>query len=172
MPDPKLLKAYRMAQQMDQQGQVEEETQRTDEVDSFLNTIGQIESSGGENLNHEEIQNGMHKGHRAAGTYGLMPNTISETLNRMRLSGEINPELQSLQGLDPAQLKATVESNPDIEQQLAKFVARRALNRQNLDQEKAAYSWFQGHNLSPQEIEERNYKEHDYVKKFNKYRGE
>jgi hypothetical protein len=168
MPDPKLLEAYKMAQQMDQQRIEEEESQKRAEVDNFLNTIGMIESSGGQNFDHDLIKSGIHKGHKAAGTYGLMPNTVTETLNRMRQSGVSSPELESLRGLDPSSVKQTLESNPEIEKQLAEFMARRALDRQGTP-EKAAYSWFQGHNLTPEEIEARKYQDHDYVKKFRKY---
>lgn len=170
--DEKLLKAYQMAKQMDEQQAEARQDERKEDVDSFLQTIGMIESSGGQNFNHDEIKSGIHKGHKAAGTYGLMPNTVIETLNRMRLEGQVDPELQSLQTMAPEKIKQTVESNSEIEEKLARYMANRALDRQRGNKEKAAYSWFQGHNLTPQEIEERNYQDHDYVKKYRKYRGE
>jgi len=173
MPDDnqKLLDAYRQAQQMDSQQVDLENNQRGTEEDDFLNVIGQIESSGGKNFDHEMIQGGMHKGHRATGTYGLMPNTITETLNRMRMSGQITPELEGLSSLGPIEMKQAIETNPELEKLIARHMARQVLDRQGND-EKAAYSWFQGHNLSPEQVEARDYGSHDYVNKFRKYKGD
>jgi hypothetical protein len=67
-------------------------------------------------------------------------------------------------------MKASLESDPNKEQQIARHLAKYVLARQG-DPEKAAYSWFQGHNLKPEDIDARNYKDHDYVKKYNKYKG-
>ncbi len=169
--DKKLLEAYRMAKQMDSHQQEENVATRNQELDDFLKVIGQIESSGGKNFNHDEIKSGIHEGHRAAGTYGLMPNTIDEVLNRMRLSGQLDSDLEKIRDMTPDEKKELVESNPELEQRLARSLADRVLTRQGNDEEKAAYSWFQGHNLSPERIEEENYKDHDYVKKYAKYKN-
>ena len=141
-----------------------------DKIKNFLKIISQIESSGGKNYNHPLIKKGPHTGHRAIGKYGLMPNTVSEIINRIRMSGASTPELQNLSKLDPHVLKTTLETNPEIENKLAEALAQRVLEKQQ-DEEKAAYSWFQGHNLSPERIEEEPYKEHDYVKKYNMYKN-
>lgn len=138
-------------------------------IKSFLNNISQIESSGGKNYNHDLIQKGIHTGHKAIGRYGLMPNTVNETLNRMRMSGTITPELAELNKLDPQTMKATLESNPGLEDQIAEALANRVLERQQ-DEEKAAFSWHQGHNLTPEQIDAKKYQEHDYVKKYNEYK--
>ena len=172
MPDPKLLEAYKMAQQMDQQQAEAQDDYEKEQVDKFLKTIGMIESSGGKDFSHDLITSGMHKGHRASGTYGLMPNTVHEMLNRMQMEGKAEDDLMSLKDLSPDEMKQYIEQNPEAEQKLARYMAARALQRQGGDEEKAAYSWFQGHNLSPKDIESQNYQEHDYVKKFKKYRGE
>ena len=135
-------------------------------IDRFLEKISQIESSGGKNFDHAEIQHGMHKGHRAIGSYGLMPNTVREVINRMRMEGTINPQIQSLRDLPPDRLKKELEANPLHQRELAEFLANRVLEKQQGDQQKAAYAWEQGHNLKPEQIEKRNYREADYVKKF------
>lgn len=142
-----------------------------DQIAKFLKIIAQIESSGGQNVNHETIQQGIHAGDAAVGQYGLMPNTIKEITNRMRLKDQLSPDLQQLSNMEGDQLKQHVASNPEQEQKLANFLANRVIERQGGDQEKAAYSWFQGHNLTPDRIEEQGYKDHDYVKKFNKIRS-
>ena len=140
-------------------------------VEAFLRKIAQIESSGGKNFNHREMESGMHKGHRAIGSYGLMPNTVKEVINRMRLEGNLNPDLEALQQMEAAQMKEAVEANPAHEREMAEYLANRVLNRQGGDDEKAAYSWEQGHNLTPDKIEQRDYKNADYVKKFIKLKN-
>lgn len=139
-------------------------------VNKFLKTIQMIESSGGKNLNHPEIESGIHEGHRAIGGYGLMPNTVQEIATRMKRKGISDDQMRKITSLPPDQMKTTVEQNPDYEQAMAEFLANHVLNKQQGDEEKAAYSWFQGHNLSPERIQEQNYQDHDYVKKYNRYR--
>jgi hypothetical protein len=126
-----------------------------------------IESSGGKNFNHREIESGIHKGHRAAGRYGLMPNTMQEIVNRRIAAG--NDDLKYLLKKSPNQLKKYVESNPEVEGTLARDLGERALERQGGDPEKAAYSWMYGHNLTPDKITERGYEEDPYVQKFRNY---
>lgn len=146
-------------------GESKEMSDRKKQVKTFLKNISEIESAGGTNYNHDLIQKGIHKGHKAIGRYGLMPNTVNETLVRMKRKGKLTPELQSLKGMDAAALKQKLEENPELEDQLAEHLADRVLSRQG-DEEKAAYSWHQGHNLNPEDIETRKYQEHDYVKKY------
>jgi hypothetical protein len=138
-------------------------------VNRFLKVISQIESSGGKNFQHPEMQQGIHKGHSGIGRYGLMPNTVNEVLNRMRLNGSLNPELANLRKLDPVKLKETLESNPQIEDQIAQSLAERVLTRIP-DEEMAAFSWNQGHNMTPDQISQKKYKDHDYVRKYNLYK--
>ena len=139
-------------------------------IKNFLNTIGKIESSGGTDYDHNLIQKGIHKGHRAAGRYGLMPNTVTEVVNRARMNGTLTPELEALGKLDPETMKAVLECNTELEDQVAERLADHVLKIQLEDEEKAAYSWHQGHNLTPDRIEEKPYKESDYVKKYNMYK--
>ena len=138
-------------------------------VQRFLKTIQMIESSGGKNFNHPEIESGIHEGHRAIGNYGLMPNTVQEIATRMKRKGIQDDQLRNITSLPPDQMKQVVEQNPDYEQAMAEFLANHVLTRQQGDEEKAAYSWFQGHNLTPEKIEQRPYRKHDYVQKYNQY---
>jgi len=78
-------------------------------------------------------------------------------------------QLRNITSLPPDQMKQVVEQNPDYEQAMAEFLANHVLTRQQGDEEKAAYSWFQGHNLTPEKIEQRPYRKHDYVQKYNQY---
>lgn len=161
--DNDLKKAYNLAASMDSQRQ-EEEQREQEKIQSFLKTISMIESSGGKNTNHPTIQSGMHKGHAAAGQYGLMPNTVQEVVGRMEREGYRFPQMP--QDRSPASIKQSVESNPNKEQRIAEYLAKQVLERQKGDEEKAAYSWFQGHNLTPEQIAAKNYEDHDYVQKF------
>ena len=142
---------------------------RKQQIQNFLNAISQIESSGGKNFNHKEIESGMHQGHRAIGTYGLMPNTVKEMDNRMRRDGLTLEDAQAIQEMAPDAMKEYIESNPEYEKRLAEYMAGHVLDKQMGDEEKAAYSWFQGHNMSPESIDSQGYKDHDYVKKYNKF---
>jgi len=138
-------------------------------IKTFLRNIAQVESSGGTNMNHPEMQSGIHAGDSAIGRYGLMPNTVKEVINRMRIHGQMTPEIEQLSQMDNQTLKDVLETNPDIEDQIAETLANRVLSRQG-DEEKAAYSWNQGHNLKPEQLDTIPYKESDYVRKYNTYK--
>lgn len=47
-------------------------------LERFLHYISQLESSGGQNLNHKPVKDGLQAGDVAEGQYGMMPNTIDE----------------------------------------------------------------------------------------------
>ena len=137
----------------------------------FLKTLQMIESSGGKNFNHPEIEAGIHEGHRAAGRYGLMPNTTNEVVDRMTRDGRLPASMSDFKelNLEPDLIKARLETNPDEEQAIAEYLADHVLKRQDGDEEKAAYSWHMGHNLTPDAIEKRPYQDSDYVKKYNQF---
>lgn len=169
----KLKEAYELARQMDEQ-QAAVDREEKERVDSFLRTIQMIESSGGKNFNHPTMQSGMHQGHSAAGRYGLMPNTVKEVVGRMEREGYRFPMIGSQapqSNRDPANLKQIVESNPDKEQRIAEYLAKQVLEKQRGNEERAAYSWLQGHNMTPEQVESKNYQDHDYVKKYNNFKN-
>lgn len=150
-------------------GLKEEMADPRERVRAFLKNISKVESSGGKDFSHDEMKTGIHKGTSAIGRYGLMPNTVNEVLNRMRLKGTLTPELQSLKDSDPQLMKQFLETNPQVEDQIAEELAQRVLERQQ-DEDMAAFSWNQGHNLTPDRITQMPYQEHDYVKKFKMYK--
>lgn len=117
--------------------------------DNFLNAISQIESSGGKNINHPISNAPLQMGQQAVGQYGLMPNTIQEMEHRA--------------GRSPA----TVEPGSPDEQQIANQLAGHVLNKFQ-DPNMAAYAWHSGHNLTPEQIQERDYMNDPYVQKFQK----
>lgn len=139
-------------------------------IQDFLSRIAQIESQNGQNMNHPQIQGGIHTGDQAIGRYGLMPNTVSEVLNRMRMQGTITPELQQIQAMQHPEMKALLEKNPQLEDQIAQSLAQRVLTRQP-DDTSAAYSWHSGTNLTPEQIAARPIQNNDYVKKYNELKN-
>ncbi len=140
------------------------------DVQGFLNTIEQIESNGGKNMNHPTMENGIHAGQAAMGRFGLMPNTLQEIAVRAQRDGSLNDQMKNAAAItDPAALKQQIEGNPEVERMFAEQLAKRLLKKFPNEQE-AAFSWNQGHNLTPQAVEQRHYQDSDYVKKFNKLR--
>src|SRR5271165_5383186 len=118
----------------------------------FLEKIMQLESSGGQNTNHRQMQSGIQSGTSAIGRYGLMPNTIKELINSRRQNNTATEEMADVDRMSPKDMKAYVEANPDFEDELASGLAKKVLQRQMGDEDKAAYSWTMGHNLNPSEI--------------------
>jgi len=140
----------------------------TDELSKFLEIIEMLESSQGKDFGHRTMESGIHEGHAAAGRYGLMPNTALEVINRLKRQQQISPEMEALQKMSPDEIKQKLESDRILEEQIARGLAGRVLERQGGDLEKAAYSWQYGHNLTPEKIEETPYKDNFYVQRFNK----
>lgn len=146
------------------------EQNQSKQIDEFLEIIGYIESFNGKYTNHKKIEDGIHKGHRAAGIYGLMPNTIKEILNYFLIDGCDRKDFKRLIDSDnPKFIKKYTEDNPKIEKALARRLAKKVLLDTNYNEEKAAYMWFMGHNLSQDRVEKK-YKNHFYVKRFRKFR--
>ncbi len=140
------------------------------DVEGFLKAIEQIESSGGKNFNHATMKSGIHAGDTAMGRFGLMPNTLQELAVRAKRDGSINDEMSQVSEIsDPAMLKQHIEANPQVERMFAEQLAKRLLNKFP-DEEQAAFSWNQGHNLTPEAVQQRKYKDNDYVKKFQNLR--
>lgn len=144
---------------------------------NFLKTISQLESSGGKNMDYPEVESGIQSGTSAMGQYGLMPNTVKEMINKRRQAGTMTPELQELDGMNPHEMKAHIEANPDLEDQIAKSLALKVLHNQMGDEEKAAYSWTMGDNLSPDDISKEKMNDQSsaggrYVDKFRRIRDQ
>lgn len=141
----------------------------SDKKRQFLDTMKMIESSGGKNFDHEELQSGMHKGHRAIGSYGFMPQTVQEMVRRMSRSGQpVSEDLNKVAQMDPLEMKEYMESNLDLEEELAEYMAGFVLDRYQ-DPEKAAWAWEHGHNTPKDRFDTNNYQESDRIRKYRKY---
>lgn len=134
--------------------------------DRFLWSIMQVESSGGKNTRHKKLKAGMHAGEHALGRWGLMPKTIQEMATRAKSSGKDMPGLESLASMDNAGMDSFLKKNPTVELAIARALAQHVLRRQGYNREKAAYAWYNGHNLFSNEIPSEDAHASEYVKRF------
>lgn len=81
----------------------------------MLNSIAQVESSKGKNRNYPSV-GGIHHGESAVGRYGLMPNTIRETIHMNRDLSAKHKKALNLKGDD---MRRYIQDNPGLEDQVA-----------------------------------------------------
>lgn len=141
----------------------------THHMDRFLWNVKQIESSGGKNTSHKPVKYGRFKGEVAIGKWGLLKPTVDEIVNRMRIKGQLTPEYERLASMDRKYLDSYLKNNPQVELNLARFLADHVVSRQKGDKHRAAYAWLNGHNLFPSDISEDHINNSDYVRKYKKY---
>lgn len=134
--------------------------------EKFLQKIAQIESSGGKNINHREIASGIHAGDKAIGPYGLMPNTVEEVLNRDKLEKKLNPNLNDYYNMPKEEYSNNLNENRTAQDEIAKQLAQRVLQKSGNNEDKAAYMWNQGHNKDPNQISPEMLDDNQYVQKF------
>lgn len=137
-----------------------------EQLQQFLEKIKQLESSGGTNTDHEVLQNGIHKGQSAYGSYGLMPNTVQELVNRARMSGQMPDQYKDLNNKNPDQIKQVLDLHPELQDRLAGDLGRRLLDKTGGDEDKAAYGWKMGHNLPSDSITPEKLDKNEYIKRF------
>lgn len=164
-----IKQAYEQARQ-EGQAIIDKYDKRNANLDNFLNVISMNESSGGKNLNHKQIKEGLHAGDSAVGQYGLMPNTIKEMATRM---GKDHP-MSIYSKMDNKAVADSLKKNPGHEKEIAKFMANHLHDKFGGDENKMAYSWFQGHNLTNDHFNtsHKDYMNHDYVQKYNKHKSQ
>lgn len=119
-----------------------------DKKEQFLRLMALIESSGGKNFKHKQIKDpsSIHTGDSAMGTYGFMPNTVKELINRRRKRGTITPDLQELDALDSKEMKKRIEGNPELEKELADQMYNHLRNKTIDNEDEMAHAWQFGHN--------------------------
>lgn len=143
----------------------------TPEQAAFLKRISALESSSGKNTDHPEVNTGVQAGEHAVGQYGMMPNTIKEFSNRMVQQGNAPLVVQRINNMEDTQKAANqVGEDPELEQLYAKVMSQKVLDSQGTP-DKAAYSWNQGTNLSPDAITEDKLNNSGYVQKFRNLKG-
>lgn len=112
----------------------------------LLGAIGQVESSGGTNLNHKTMESGMHKGHTAGGMFGMMPHAAAFILKKDPELAAKYPKLVEAAGdIDKNHQQFTDTFNDDP--QAAADFAIATFNRnkgKTKSKEQFAYSWLNG----------------------------
>lgn len=147
----------------------------------FLNSIREIESSKGVNLDHIPMESGIHKGQAAIGEFGLMPNTIRELAARLRRrdpklqldpSFQGDPEIQQWEvpseenATTDAKLSAAFADSPDLQRRTARYMGRLLESRADGNLEKMAYGYNMGHNKKLSELPIETITSNPYVSKF------
>lgn len=163
--DTKQIEQARVDARNEGQSIIDKNLGKDGKIKSFLDRISMIESSGGKNMNHKRMEHGIHAGDAAIGKYGFMPNTVKEMANRM---GKDHP-LNSYSQMDNAQIEKQLAQNPEHQDKFANHLANHLHDKFGGEEHKMAYSWNQGHNLTPEHFENKHkdYKNHDYVKKYS-----
>lgn len=112
---------------------------KADQVREFLKKMSLIESSGGQNTNHPQVNTGINAGTSAVGEYGIMPLT-AQTLDKKY-------GINQLQDMNPDDISDKLSDNPELQQRLAETFASKLLSQNPT--ETAAYKWQYGQNSHP-----------------------
>ena len=135
----------------------------------MLRTISQVESSGGKFINHRMI-GGKEDGDQAFGKYGLMPNTIRETIYMNR---DLKSKYGKAANLDGADLHHFMQDNPGLEDQIAQKHLARLEHHFGKDPAALSYSWLEGiKGTYKAKKDNLDFKKHWHVKKALKAYGE
>jgi GNAT superfamily N-acetyltransferase len=131
----------------------------------MLQTISQVESSGGRNVAHAKLpSDGIHRGTRAFGKYGLTPVLIQETVRRNKKLLEKHPKLSSM---DLNQINSYMKKNPELEHEIASSHLNRLRQHFGDDPAKIGYAWLQGITGTKKAINEKKpIQDHWHVKKI------
>ena len=145
-----------------------EQAQQQAKRNKFLKIMSTIESSSGKNTQHRTLSSGIHKGERAIGQYGLMPNTIDEMHTRMKLDGQEDPRIKELyeQNLTPQERADRISSDPELEGVIANKLYDHVNERFQGDEEKMDHAWQYGHNINPTKLTPKVLQKSDRVKKY------
>lgn len=148
--------------------QVQQQTQSPYNSKRMLNTIATVETENGRNTAHSPV-GGIHGGESAFGKYGLMPNTIRETIGMNRdLKGK-HAKALNLKGDD---MRRYMEDNPGLEDAVAQKHLQRLEHHFGQDPAKIGYAWLEGiRGTYKAGKEKKNINEHWHVKKITSAYG-
>lgn len=132
------------------------------ELTPDLKHISEIESNSGKNKKHKLIRYGLNKGHRAAGSTGLMPLTIKEIIKK---DTALKRKYISLTKKSAAEITAIVNQNEQIEKEVANSHWHRLTKIFPKNERRRAYAWKNGV-TGALRASEKQISEHPYVKKF------
>ncbi len=134
----------------------------------LLGAIGMKESSGGKNMAHETMQNGIHKGMTAGGMFGMMPHSAAFALKQDPELAEKYPELvEASKDIDNNHRQFTdlFNNDPEAAADFAISTFKRRKSKTKSDHQ-LAYSWLNGLKGSWNKYKEGGHKaleEHPYV---------
>lgn len=129
-----------------------------------LRHISEIESNSGKNKKHKLVKHGLNKGHRAAGSTGLMPLTIKEIIKK---DTTLNRKYHSITKLNATEITSLVNKDEQIEKEVANSHWRRLTKIFPKNERRRAYAWKNGV-TGALRASEKQVSDHPYVKKFIK----
>jgi hypothetical protein len=127
-------------------------------MDSFLEGIAHLESSGGINTAHRPSK-GFHQGATAIGPHAIMPMTAQYVAKKSK-----SPHIKPLAQMSPHDVSDVLGKNPDLQHEVAREYAGLLHTRFKGDTQKMAYAWRHGPNA---EIASEDLHEDSYVNTFS-----
>lgn len=132
--------------------------------------IRYLESSNGQNLNHQTIQTGPNTGQRAGGAYGILPNSLRDFANQsMNRNIGVDPDLLIEMGKKSGEITNDLNKNPELDDKAVEMALRLINSKTGGDEDKTAYAWRTGHNQSDEALS-KGAAEHPYVKAYREQR--
>lgn len=133
----------------------------------FKNTIRFLESSDGQNMQHDAIKTGPNAGQRAGGAYGILPNSLKDFVNQAKNRNmPVDPRLIDLIGKSHEEVTEILNNNRELDDLASDLGSKVVLNKTEDDEEKAAYAWRTGHNRDFANLPPETYSNNDYVKAY------
>lgn len=135
-----------------------------------LEAIKMVESSGGRNVAHEQVEHGLNAGTSAIGMYGIMPLQVQDTINH---DHQLKHKYRNLLDYDPVvdqeKIRLYLTNNEKAQNEIANSHWKRLGDRFDGDEKRMAYAWKNGITgaLHATDDEVNN---HPYVKKYLSYK--
>lgn len=129
--------------------------------------FGAIETDQNPDAEHEVVKSGIHKGTRALGEIGLMPQTSKLLANRsVRDTGGSN--LDKIISQAPVKnVNALLEQNPEKYEQYGESLLNQVSNSSNGDPVAAYFRWRWGQNLSDEQVNNLKKQNPDVIQRIN-----
>lgn len=132
------------------------------ELHPELHAISEIESSGGKNKNHALTTVGLNAGHRAAGSTGLMPLTVKETISK---SPDLQKKYSHLMTMTHDRVTQHLNENPSAETEIANHHWERITEHFKDNGARRAFAWRNGITAAKR-ASDSEVMSHPYVQKF------
>lgn len=109
--------------------------------------IAQVESTGGENLEHKTLKGGMHKGQTAGGPWGMMPKTAAYIMKVSKKLRDKYPELSKHAAdveKNHGKITETLNNDPNMAYDFANTLFNHIKSVHGDDKDKIIHSWHHG----------------------------